>query len=184
MNSGPARGSRLVRARQGHGVAVLVADVELAQLFGVGPKFSFGLDVDLPLAAEPVEIINEVAAHEGLQDPVDLTDVHALLEHLVPVHLDEDLGHRGHEGGGDPGEFRPFLRGRQELLGVLPEKLDIFAGPVFQDEGNPAGSADARDGRGRKGKGDALGELGELPIETGHDGLHIAPPACAVRARA
>ena len=169
---------------QRHGIAVLVAHVELTQLFGVGPVFPLGLDVDLPLTAEPIEVIDKIAAHEGLQDPEDLADVHALLEHFVPVHLDEDLGHGGHEGGGDPGEFRPLPGRGQEFLGVFPEKIDIFTGPVFQDEGDAAGSADARDGRGREGKGGALGEFGELLIEGGHNGLVFLLRACAVRARA
>ena len=163
MNSGPGALLETGEGAQGHGVAVLVAHVELTQLFGIDPIFPLGLDVDLPLAAEAVEVIDEVAAHEGLEDPVDLADVHALLEHLVPVHLDEDLGHRGDEGGGDPGEFRSFLGRSQEFLGVLPEELDIFPGPILQDKGDPAGSADARDGRGREGKGNALGKFSQLP---------------------
>ncbi len=32
----------------------------------------FGLDVDLPLAAEPVEVVDETAPHEALQDLIDV----------------------------------------------------------------------------------------------------------------
>ena len=67
VNSGPEmlldRGQRGER----HRVAVGVAHVELAEVVGVGPVVALGLDVDLPLPPEPVEVVDEAAAHEALQ---------------------------------------------------------------------------------------------------------------------
>ena len=53
--------------------------------------FAFGLDIDLPLPAEPVEVVDKVAAHEGLQRLVNLADVHSLLQRLVAVHVHVEL---------------------------------------------------------------------------------------------
>ena len=92
--------------RQGDRLPLTVAHVELADILDVGPVVPLGLDEHLPLAAEPVEVVDETAPHEALQDLVDIGDVDPLLEDLVPVHVDKELRHGGEEGGGDPGQFR------------------------------------------------------------------------------
>ena len=92
---GPERDSMVVTAESGTGSPLSLCTIELADILGLGAVFSLRLDIDLPLPAEAVEVVDEVAAHEGLKRLIDLSEIDALLEHLVPVHVDEELGHRG-----------------------------------------------------------------------------------------
>ena len=71
---------------------------------------AFGLDVDLPLAAEAVEVVHEVAAHEGLERLVDVAELDALLEHLVAVDVDETCGTAGRNVVLTPASLRPLAR--------------------------------------------------------------------------
>ena len=56
-----------------------------------------GLEEDLPLPAEAVELVDVDAAEEGLERLVDVSDRDALFQHLVPVDVGEDLGHGGRQ---------------------------------------------------------------------------------------
>jgi len=47
---------------------------KLADILRPGPVVAFGLDVNLPLSAETVEIIDEQAAHERLDRFVNIAD--------------------------------------------------------------------------------------------------------------
>ena len=42
---------------------------------------------------------------------------------------------------------------------------------VLENEGHPAGGADARNGRRREGKADGPGNLAQFPVQVCHDGL-------------
>ena len=99
VNSGPAMLRIDVRAESGTSSPSVVAHVELAEVLDVGAVIAFGLDVDLPLAAEAVEVVDEGAAHEALQGLVNVLEIDPLLEHLVAVHIHEDLRHGRAEGG-------------------------------------------------------------------------------------
>ena len=68
-------------------LAAIVGDVELAHVFGAGAIVAFGFDVDLPLAAEAVEVIHQIPAHEGLQGLVHLGDVDALALDLGSIDI-------------------------------------------------------------------------------------------------
>ena len=81
--------------REGHRLALAVAHVELTDIVDVGPVITFGLEEHLPLAAEFVEVVDEAAPHEALQDLIDVGDVDPLLQHLVTVHVHEELRHGG-----------------------------------------------------------------------------------------
>ena len=70
---------------------------------------ALGLDVDLPLAAEAIEVVDEGAAHEGLDGLVNARELHALLQRAVLVDVDETLGHVGVEGTLQRGDFGPLL---------------------------------------------------------------------------
>ena len=59
---------------QGDGLPLIVAHVELQQIVGIGAVLVLGFDVNLPLAAEPVKIIHEVATHEGLERGVNIAE--------------------------------------------------------------------------------------------------------------
>src|SRR4029453_4567628 len=65
---------------------------------------------------------------------------------------------------------RPFTRRVQKRLQILGEKGDIFAGTIFQNELESAGSAHARNRRRRKREGDPFGKPGELFVNVRLDG--------------
>ena len=146
---------------QRHHVPVVVAHIELAEVLRLGPGFALGLHVDLPLPAEAVEVVDEVAAHEGLERLVNVLQGHALLEHLVPVHIHEDLGHGRRERGPHAGQLGPLPRRLDELLHVVHEKAQVLARAVLQDERHASGGADA--GNGRRRKGNSRGARGSSP---------------------
>ena len=119
VNSGPTRGFTVVKRGERNVLAVLVAHVKLADVFGVGAVFAFGLDVNLPLPAEAIEVIDEVATHERLDRAIDIVEVYALLQHLVAVHVDKLLGYARQECGADAGNFRTLAGRFQEGVQVL-----------------------------------------------------------------
>ena len=142
----------MTRGQCGEGdiLSLVVADVELPDVFGLGAVFAFGFDIDLPLAAEAIEIVDEIAAHEGLDRAVDIVEGHTLLQHFVAVYVDKLLRHAGQESGAEAGDFRPLSRGFKKDVQVSGEELNIAARTVFEDKGESAGSADA--GNGGRGK--------------------------------
>src|SRR5208282_3668829 len=58
--------------RQRNVLAPVVADIESSDIICAGAIFAFGLDVDLPLAAKTVEVIDEISAHERLDGAIDI----------------------------------------------------------------------------------------------------------------
>ena len=92
---------------------------ELPYLFGLVAIFSLRLDIHLPLAAESVEVIYEVSPHEGLKSLVHLSQIDALLEHFVPVHIDEYLRNTGQEGRRHALQLRPLARSLEKFIHVL-----------------------------------------------------------------
>ena len=152
--------------------------VELAHVSAVGPVLALRLHVDLPLAAEAVEVVDEVAAHERLEGLVDLPEVDALLEHLVPVHVDVKLGHRREERGGRTGRAPASSSPPRETCLTFSARNPMsLPARSSRTKVAPPASPDALNRRGRKGKGDGLGQLGQLPVQVGHDGVVLAPPA-------
>ena len=79
--------------RQWHRLVARVAHIELRDGIRPRPEIPLGLDVHLPDPPELVEVVHEGAAHERLQRLVDRREIDALLEHLVPVDVGEELGH-------------------------------------------------------------------------------------------
>ena len=61
VNSGPVRDSNRVSAESGTMSPLVVPNVELADVFGAIAVVALGLDIHLPLAAEPVEVVDERA---------------------------------------------------------------------------------------------------------------------------
>src|SRR4029077_14649984 len=104
---------------------LVVADIELADVIGAGAVLSLGLNIDLPLPAEAIEIINEEAAHERLDGVVHIGKTDALLQYFVAVYVYELLGYAGEESGTQAGDFRPLPRNLQKGVQILAEELNI-----------------------------------------------------------
>src|SRR6185369_10352118 len=103
-----------------------------AQVFGARAVLAFGLDIDLPLAAEAVEVVHEVTAHERLQRFIDLGEFHTLLERLIAVNVDVNLRDDGQEGGVDAGDLRTFASCFHEPVNVGSQKRNVLASAVLQ----------------------------------------------------
>ena len=73
-----------------------------------GPKLTLRLDIDLPHAPEEVEVVHQDPTHKCLKRPVDVTQIHALFQHLVLVDIGKDLRDARDEGGVHGGEFGPL----------------------------------------------------------------------------
>src|SRR5205085_10256034 len=90
---------------QRHRLAVFVAHVEQAEVFGFRSKLALRLNINLPLAAKAVEIVYEGTAHKGLESFIDFAQVHALFEGLVAVNIHEYLRDDRQKRGAQAGQF-------------------------------------------------------------------------------
>ncbi len=148
----------------------VVEHVELAEVLGLRAVVALGLHVDLPLAAEAVEVIDEGAAHEALHGLVNVLQLDALLSTLSRSTSTKTCGTEGKavvNTLASSGRFRAAARNFCEVLGQESEAL---AGAVLQHERDPARSAHAGNGRRRKGEADGAGNLAEFPVQVRHDG--------------
>src|SRR2546430_6940459 len=167
-------------SRKWHHLPPVTSDVELANVSRSRAIIAFGLDVTLPLATKAVEIVDEQAAHERLERFVDVANGNALLNHLVAVHIHELLRHVGQKRRAQAGNLRTFPRSCHKGLQIRGKKSDVFASAIFQDKRKAAGSANARNGWGRKGKSDAFRNGGEFLIDALLDGLKLLIARLAV----
>ena len=151
--------------------AVGAGQVIAAQLADVHAGAAFGLQVDVVLVAEAVEVVDEAAAEQGLQGVVGGGEVDALAEGFVAVEGELVLrGVGGHEVL-DGGDFRVAAGGFDEGLGLPGEVGGAFSGAVFEQEADVGAGAGAGDGRGLHDEGAAAGvEAGQGGVESPADG--------------
>src|SRR6266446_1550506 len=81
------------KGRERQVLSAVVPDIKLTDVLGVCAVTAFCLNIDLPLPAKLVEIVDEVPTHKRLNGFVDIADAHTLLENSVPVHVHELLWH-------------------------------------------------------------------------------------------
>ena len=175
-------GARFESGQRGqrHHFAGRVAHIELADVLGFRAVLVLGLDVDLPLAAEAVEVVDEQPAHEGLDGPVNVVDRHPCLITLSRSTSTNCCGTLGRKV-----VVRVPISGRlraaaMNLFRLSDKKLDVLAGPVFQDERESAGSADAGNGGRREAEGHSFRKLAQLPIQVRLDGLELLGSGLAI----
>ena len=106
---------------QRHHVIVVVPHVELAKVLSLGPGFTLGLHINLPLPPEAVEIIDEVAPHEALHRLVNVLDRTPCLRTLSRSTSTNTWGTVGVYVGANAGQFGAFFRCLDELLHVAGE---------------------------------------------------------------
>ena len=75
VNSGPLIGFHLVTALSGTMSRRCFRTWNWPTFSAFVPVIAFGLDEHLPLAAKAVEVVHEVAAHEGLERLVDRAEI-------------------------------------------------------------------------------------------------------------
>ncbi len=107
-----------------------------------------------------------------------------MLQHLVAVYVDKFLRDTGQESGGEAGDFRPLASSVKKNGEVPGKERNIAAGTVFEDEGESAGGADARNGRRGKAEGDSRRQFAQLLVEMRLDGLKLLGSRRARRPRA
>src|SRR6202030_1475263 len=134
---------------------------------------SLGFYVHLPRAAEIVEVVDEEPAHESLNTPVNVADGHTLLQHFLPVDLQELLWHARQKGGGYRANFGMLASCCQELVQVVRQELNVPPGTVFEHELKSAGCADSRDCWRREAESGSLRKLAELLVQAHLDFLKL-----------
>ena len=122
-------------------------------------RVALGLHVHLPLPAKAVEVVHQLAAHEGLHGLVDVGDIDALLHRPWRDRHSRRAAERRQIGGDHAREFRPLAGCRHELVDVLGQELRCRSRAVFQDEGDAARRADAGNRGRRKRERDAVLDL-------------------------
>src|SRR5262249_31681817 len=114
---------------------------------------------------------DEQAAHVGLNGVVHIRQIHALLQHLVSVHIDELLWHVREKCCRNHPDFRTLASGCYELVQVIGKKLDIFAGAVLKYKGDATSGAYARYGRRRETEHRSIRQAPEFQIQARLDRL-------------
>src|SRR5262249_48683124 len=127
---------------------------------------AFGLDVSLPCSAEAIEIVHEKSAHERLERLIYRGQIDSLLDHFVTVDVHKNLRHVRLERRNESAEFGTLARGVEKRLHILRQKRDVFAGAIFQDKLESAGSAHARNHRWRESKRDSFTETREVLVQS------------------
>src|SRR5262249_15058082 len=148
-----------------------VFDEKLPDLVDVGAIIPFGLNKDLPLASETVEVIDEVATHKSLQSLVNGLRVEALLKYLLPIDVEKNLRNERREHRDDTGQLRSLAGSRDKLSDLLGEKSDILAGTILHYERHAATGADAGNCRRREGKGAGARDFVKCRVHVLEDGV-------------
>ena len=89
--------------------ALCVAHIDAVDVVDVVAKRRLGLDIDLPGAAEHVEVVDVEAAERRLQGVEDVADLDAQHLRLVAVDVEIDLRRVGGVGAEDAGELGLLL---------------------------------------------------------------------------
>ena len=110
---------------QRHHVAVGVADLELPDGLRVHAEAGVGLDVDLPGAAEAVEVVDVVAAQVRLQRVEDVGQRHPHRLDLLPVHVHVELGRAGAEAVEQADEARLLVPLGGQVVGLGLQRVEV-----------------------------------------------------------
>src|SRR4029077_14004310 len=159
-----------------------VAHIELPHVLQIRPVRRFRLHVHLPCTAEIVEVVDELPSHESLNGFVNIADGDTLLQHFFPVDIHELLRHAWQKGCADRANFGTLASGRQELVQVACQELNVPSGPVLKHERKSAGSAHSRDRGWRETEDSSLRQTAEFLVQARFDllilfraGFTVAP---------
>ena len=125
----------------------VVAHIELLEDVGAGAESGVGLDVDLPGAAELVELIDVISPHVDLERGKDVLDWHLERLDLGAVDVDEELGRVGPVQGEDAGESRVGVGLLDQLVGHRLQLRQVQIAVLLGLQLEAAGVAQALDGR-------------------------------------
>src|SRR5205823_14908613 len=97
-----------------------ISDIEIPEVIKISPVGAFGLNVDLPLASEPVKIIDKTAPHKCLNRLIDVTDGNTQLKRSFQINVDIDLRNMRQKRC-------VYLRDLKSLTSRGDERLDIVS---------------------------------------------------------
>ena len=152
--------------RKRHSITFTVTDVELSDVFGVCPVRGISLDIDLPLPAETIEVIDKRSSEKGLQSVKYILQSHALFERFVSIDPNVDLGDIGEQCRSDSSEFRSFASGCEKGIDVLREILNASITSILKDHGDSPRHTQTRNRRRRKCEYRGLRELDESKVQS------------------
>src|SRR4029077_12864716 len=162
---------------------LIVADIELPNVFCLGAVLTFRFDIDLPLAPEAVEVVDEISPHEGLNRTIYIVEVHPLLQDFVAVYFDKFLWDTRQKSGAEGADFRPLSGSFKKNTQVFGEELNIAARTVFENECKSAGSADAWNGGRGKTEGNCCWQPAQLLVEMCFERLKLLSSRLALAPR-
>ena len=131
----------------------------------LGAVGGLGLDLNLPGAAEQVQIVDEIAAERGLQGLEHGVQRHAEDLRLVAIDIEIDRWIGGRERGEHAAELRVLVGRHGQAAHHLRQGLWIAAAQVLQHIAEAAAGAEADDGRRRERQHRAAGNLPEFRTE-------------------
>ncbi len=158
-------GGELRACRAAHGsdgaernpIAIGRSYVELADVFDVRARRALGLDVGLPLAAEAVEVVHQIPAHESLHGGVHVAELNLLLLDLLAIDIDVELRYLRIVGRDGRRNLGPVLQGAEKLIGVGGKEVEVVAaGAIFEHKAHAARTAETRNRRWREGERQTL----------------------------
>src|SRR5205823_4641424 len=79
-----------------------------------------------------VEVVHEGAAEERLEGLVHRGQADPLLQHLLAIHLGEELRHARQQGREQPRELGALPRGGQEFVRLLGEERGVLARAIVE----------------------------------------------------
>ena len=128
---------------QRHHVAVGVADLELLDGLRVHAEGGVGLDVDLPGAAEAVEVVDVVAAQVHLQRVEDVGQRHAHRLGPCPVDVHVELRRAGAEAVEQADQAGLLVALGGQVVGLGLQRVEVDVAGRFHHQLEAAGVAQA-----------------------------------------
>src|SRR5690349_4331386 len=133
--------------------------MEPANVFGVGAKVPVGLNVYLPLQAEPIEIIDQRATHKRLYGLVKVAQLNLLRHRLGIVNFYSKLRYTEQGSRHYAPQFGALARFSHKELRVFRQEVNTASRSVLQDEGSSSGCSHTGNCRRWKGKRNPGGNL-------------------------
>src|SRR5579864_5703338 len=111
--------------------SIRASNIELVDVLNVRARVAFGFDEGLPLASEPVEVVDQISAHESLHGCIDRAQIDLLLRGLVDVHIGIKLRYGRKVRGNRRRNLRPLRHRAEKREDVLrKEGRIVVAGPI------------------------------------------------------
>ena len=154
-----------------HHRAAAAAHIDTIDVLDRIAELRLGLDIDLPSAAEQVEIVYVKSAKRRLQRVEDVADLDPEHLRLVAVDVEADLRCVGGEGAEVASEFGLLVGGDQEAAHHSGNVVGALSLQRLERVLETAGTAEADDRRQIERKHDGALDCAELRSQTRDNGI-------------